>query len=219
MVAIVGITTYLFSKKLINDKHHAIQNALIVITSFYVIAIVIEAPWDIFTHGFMLIGIYQLLQLFQSGANSWKHTIFAGLFIGCSILSKGPVSPYALLLPFLIAYGFTFKYAQIKSKIIQLIIVLIFVLIIGGWWYLYVRLEDPETFLEIADRETGNWSSYNVRPFYYYWSFFTQSGIWTIPAFVSLLYPYLKSRVRDKKAYTFTFSLDDNSHNSSFYNT
>src|SRR5690606_3192503 len=46
---------------------------------------------------------------------------------------------------------------------------------------------------------------YNIRPFYYYWSFFTQSGVWTIPAFVALLYPYLKTRVSDKKAYLFSF--------------
>ncbi len=43
-----------------------------------------------------------------------------------------------------------------------------------------------------------------MRPFYYYWNFFTQSGVWTIPAFIGLLYPYLKDRVFDKKGYLFT---------------
>jgi hypothetical protein len=61
------------------------------------------------------------------------------------------------------------------------------------------------TVAEITKRETSNWTGYNVRPFYYYWSFFTQSGVWTIPAFIGLLYPYLKNRVSDKKAYLFTF--------------
>ena len=77
-------------------------------------------------------------------------------------------------------------------------------IIIGGWWFLFVRLTDPETFISIAERETSNWHSYNVKPFYYYWSFFTQSGIWTIPAFISLLYPYLKTRVSNLKAYKFS---------------
>jgi len=84
-------------------------------------------------------------------------------------------------------------------------IILILAVILGGWWYLYVRLEDPHTFEAITSKETANWTSYNVRPFYYYWSFFTQSGVWTIPAFIGLLYPYLKNRVIDKKAYLFTF--------------
>jgi MFS family permease len=83
-------------------------------------------------------------------------------------------------------------------------LVILFGLLIGGWWFLYVRISDPESFLEITKKETGNWTSYNVRPIYYYWSFFTQSGIWTIPAFISLLYPYLKNKVSNKQAYTFS---------------
>ncbi len=205
MAATLGVTSYLFSKKLLNDQLHSFFNGLITITSFYVIAIIIEAPWDIFTHGFTLLGIYHLYQLFEKGKNYWKHTLMAGLFIGLSILSKGPVSFYALLLPFLISYGVVFKYKGFRSKAFSMFSVLIIGLIVGGWWYLYVRFQDPTTFLEMAQRETGNWSSYNIRPFYYYWSFFTQSGIWTIPAFISLLYPYMKSRVKHLKAYKLTF--------------
>ena len=32
--------------------------------------------------------------------------------------------------------------------------VLILSILIGGWWYLYVRVADPESFLEIAKKET-----------------------------------------------------------------
>ncbi|WP_248723353.1 glycosyltransferase family 39 protein [Seonamhaeicola sp. ML3] len=204
MVIIMGISNYLLTLKLINNKNKALINALITITSFYVIGIVIEAPWDIFTHGFMLFGLYNLFLLFEKSNNYWKHTLLSGVFIGLSILSKGPVSLYVLFLPFLIAYGLTYKYKNFKVKIFSIFSLLILAISIGGWWYLYVRLEDPETFLAIANKETGNWSSYNVRPFYYYWSFFTQSGLWTIPAFISLLYPYLKTRVSNLKAYKFT---------------
>ncbi len=204
MVVVMANTIYNFSHKICRDKFQAFINALILITSFYVVAIVIEAPWDIFTHGFMLIGIYYLYLLFQHSNNNWFNSLMAGLFIGCSILSKGPVSPYALFLPFLIAYGFTFKFKDFKQIAFPFLVAIIFAVIIGGWWYLYVRLEDPDTFLKIASKETGNWASYNVRPFYYYWSFFTQSGIWTIPAFIGLLYPYLKTRVSHLKVYQFT---------------
>ena len=203
MVVVLAITTFKFSNTLVRDRFHATINALILVTSFYVVAIVIEAPWDIFTHGFMLLGIYQLFLLFET-SRTWKHGVLAGLFIGCSILSKGPVSPYALLLPFLLAYGFTFKFKNFKHKWLPFTVTMLLAILLGGWWYLFVRLEDPETFLSVAAKETGNWSSYNVRPFYYYWSFFTQSGIWTIPAFIGLLYPYLKTRVSNLKAYQFT---------------
>lgn len=204
-IALTGIFTYLLSKQLTKNKLHSSINALIVVTSFYVIGITIEAPWDIFTHGFMLMGIYFLFHFFQAQKTSYKHVIIAGIMLGGSILCKGPVSFYALLLPFLIAYGITYKYKDITKKIPALVLFLIIGLTIGGWWYLYVRLIDPATFTKVAERETSNWGSYNVRPFYYYWSFFTQSGIWTIPAFIGLLYPYLKSRVSNLKAYRFSF--------------
>ena len=205
MVAVTGIASYLLSLKLLNNKKHALINAFITITSFYVIGIVIEAPWDIFTHGFMLVAILHLFQLFDKKTNYWTHTIIAGVFFGLSILSKGPISLYVLLLPFLLAYGFSYKFKNLKTKTFSIFSFIIIALIIGGWWYLYVRLEDPVTFTEITSKETGNWGSYNVRPFYYYWSFFTQSGLWTIPAFIALLYPYMKSRVSNLKAYRFSF--------------
>ncbi len=205
MVMIVGNYMFYLSRSILKSRTHSMINALIVITSFYVIGITIEAPWDIFAHGFMLIAIYNLYKLFKKEGNNWKATMHAGFFIGLSILCKGPVSIYALLLPFLLAYGFTFKYKHIKSKGLAILSIIASALIIGGWWYLYVRLQDPETFKTITSKETGNWTSYNVRPFYYYWSFFTQSGLWTIPAFISLLYPYLKTRVSHYKAYKFSF--------------
>jgi hypothetical protein len=205
MVMVTGIYAYLLSFKLLQNKKQALVNGLITVTSFYVVAIIIEAPWDIFAHGFMLVAIYHLFQLLEKSNNYWKHTIIAGIFIGFSILSKAPVSIYALLLPFLIAYGITYRFKNLKAKLFSIVSLLILALALGGWWFLYVRYNDPETFIVIAREETGNWSSYNVRPFYYYWSFFTQSGLWTIPAFISLLYPYLKSRVPNLKVYKLTF--------------
>ncbi len=203
-VAIIGIYTFQLSKKLVVDNIHSFINALIVITSFYVIGITLEAPWDIFAHGFMLIAIYHLFELFKKEQDIWKHAILAGIFMGCSILCKGPIAIYALMLPFLMAFGFTYRFKNIKSKILPLLGCILLALIIGGWWFVYVRMNDPLTFEAITARETNNWHSYNTKPFYYYWSFFTQSGIWTIPAFISLLYPYLKSRVSNLKAYQFT---------------
>ncbi len=201
MIILTGIFTYLLSLNLLNKKNHSFINALIVITSFYVIGIIIEAPWDIYNHAFMLIGIYFLTLIFKGGF-SYLNFMLAALFIGFSFLSKGPVSFYALFLPFLIAHGIIYKFT--KKNLINVFWVILLALIVGGWWFLYVRISDPESFLEITKKETRNWTSYNVRPFYYYWSFFTQSGIWTIPAFISLLYPYLKNKVSNKQAYTFS---------------
>ncbi|MDR6300510.1 ArnT family glycosyltransferase [Mesonia maritima] len=180
-------------------------SSLILASSFYIIFSGRNGQWDIFTHAFMMVSIYYLWKFFSSENAFYKNAILAAIFFGFSFMSKGPVSLYALLLPFLIAYGIVYKYKNFKKKWLPLFVFLVISAIISAWWFVYVRLADPDTFLEITSREAGRWGSYNVRPFYYYWSFFTQSGIWTIPSFVALLYPYLKNRVSNKKAYLFSF--------------
>ncbi|MEJ6793256.1 MAG: phospholipid carrier-dependent glycosyltransferase [Lacinutrix sp.] len=205
MVMLAGSFMYYLSKTILKSRMHSLINALVLITSFYVIGITFEAPSDIFTHAFMLVAIYNFYKLFNTNNKLWKHTFYAGIFLGFSILAKGPISIYALFLPFLVAYGFSFKYKDLKQKWLYILCAIILGLAIGGSWYLYVKLQDSSTLDAIITRETSTWSGYNTRPFYYYWSFFTQSGLWTIPAFISLLYPYLKKRVSNYRSYKFSF--------------
>ena len=205
MVLFSGMCIYYLSLKLKLPKIQSLNNSLILVTSFYIFAIIIEEPWDIFAHGFMLAGLYFLFRLFEEKSILWKNALLAAFFVGLSMMSKGPVSLYALFLPFLISYGIVYKFKDFKAKFLPLIGFVMLFIIIGGLWFLYVRLADPEAFLEIATKETANWSSYNIKPFYYYWNFFIQSGLWAIPAFISLLYPYLIKRVAHKKDYQFSF--------------
>ena len=206
MVVLLGSVVITLSRKLTLSPRHSLLNGLISVTSLYVVLIIFEAPWDIYAHAFMLSGIYCLFSNLRSpsGESNILKWVVATLCIGASILSKGPVSLYALFLPFVIAYLIQYRRETSHKKWLPFIITICMGLVIGFSWYIYVRSADPVTFARIAERETGNWTSYNVRPFYYYWSFFVQSGLWAIPAFISLLYPYLKTRVLHHKEYTFT---------------
>jgi 4-amino-4-deoxy-L-arabinose transferase-like glycosyltransferase len=183
-------------------QKHALQNALILITSFHIFQSGRDNQWDMYTHAFMLACILFIWKLFQEDEHQWKNTLLAGLFFGLSILSKGPVSIYVLFLPFLISYGIVYR-VPFRKKWAYLFGMLIIGVVIGASWYVYVRLNDPETFRMVSSRETANWLSYRVKPFYYFWSFFLQTGLWAIPSLIGLCYPYLKSRVSDLKAYRF----------------
>lgn len=197
------IAMYKLSFALSGLKKQSLYAALILGTSFYYIAIRFEAPSDMFTHVAMLFSMYYLIQVAHD-KKKFYSSILGGLWLAASILSKGPVSLYALWLPFIIAFVVVFNF-HFKIKIGYYLLYLVLGLVIGSSWYLYVRMEDPIGFLEIAETETNNWSSYNVRPFYYYWSFFIQSGIWAIPALLSLAYPYFKEKIENKKLYLFSF--------------
>ncbi|MBL4744881.1 MAG: phospholipid carrier-dependent glycosyltransferase [Flavobacteriaceae bacterium] len=205
MVYISGVFTYLISIKLNLSKQYSFINALIAITSFYVFAIINEAPWDIYAHAFTLITIYYLIGIFQSKTPLIKKGILAGFFMACSILSKGPVSIVALLIPFLISYGIVFKFGPLRKNWIPLLYTFFIALTLGLSWYVYIKMVDPLNFTAISKEEVNNWTQYNTRPLYYYWSFFIQSGIWTIPALISLCFPYILKKTRHKKIYTFTF--------------
>lgn len=204
MTLILVLFSYKLAKKLTSEKLYAFISSLIMATSFYIVASARDGQWDIYTHGFMVVCIYLLYLFFTEESHKYRNAILAGLFFGCSFLSKGPVSLYALLLPFLIAFGIVYKYKNFKSRWLPLFAFLVVATIVSGWWHWYTLKFDPAA-AEITKNETTNWISYEIKPFYYYWSFFTQSGVWTIPAFIALFYPYLKNRVFIKKAYLFTF--------------
>lgn len=77
-IMILGVSIFKISMLLVKDTTQSLQHAFIAITSFYIIAITIEAPWDIFTHGFMCVAIYQLFLLFEKNKSYWKHSFLAG---------------------------------------------------------------------------------------------------------------------------------------------
>jgi 4-amino-4-deoxy-L-arabinose transferase-like glycosyltransferase len=196
-------STYKLSGKLGLSQQQNFHNGLILITSFYIYFAGRDNQWDIYTHSFMMVCIVFIWKFLNDKNNTFLYSCLAGLFFGLSFLSKGPISVYGLLLPFLIAYSLTYKF-ELKDKKFYIFLILLIGFCIGLSWPLYVRWLDPETVLRVAKLEGSRWGNYNIRPFYYYWSFFTQSGIWTVPSLIALFYPYLKSRVSNLKAYQFT---------------
>lgn len=201
---VLVLCSYRFGNHFLKNKQHAFISSLILATSFYIIFAGRNGTWDIFAHGFMIVGIYYIFQFFASAEKIWRNSLLAGLFIGLSFMSKGPVSHFALFLPFIIAYSIVYKYTDFKKKWMPLLGLIIVVAVLSSWWAIYIYKMDTATATAIAEKEATAWKDRNVRPFYYYWSFFVQSGIWTVVAFVGLLYPYLKSRVENLKAYKFS---------------
>lgn len=201
MVALAGIFIFLISVELSLSRLQSFFNGLIAISSFYVAGIIIEAPWDIYTHTFVLGAIWLVLR--NRSDVRISHGLVVALLLACSVLSKGPIGLYALFLPFLIAIAVVGK--TNRRFWIFIIVSSIVGVALGASWFLYVRWADPETFARIAGTETSNWSSYHVKPFYFYWDFFVQTGLWTVPTLMGLLFPYMKKRIPDSNAYRLTF--------------
>lgn len=187
------------------ERYIALIASLITGTSFYVVYSGREGTWDIFALSFMVTGVY-FLYLFLTYQNKlYRNALLAGIFIGLSFMSKGPIAFYVPFLPFLLSYGMTYKFKTLKGKFIPLLLIIAIVIILSSWWALYIYLYDTTAASEIAKEQSSRWLYYELKPFYYYWSFFVQSGIWTIIALCSLIYPYVKRKVTNKKLYKFLF--------------
>ena len=203
-VVFLVFTFYYLGIQILQDKKQAFIGTLILATSFYIIFSGRNGQWDIFAHAFMLFAIFQLFKAFETDQKAWKNWLLAGLFLGLSFMSKGPVSLFALLLPFLISYGIVYKYKDFAKKITPLVSSLLVFAVVGFTWGAYIYFTDTSSAEFIADKETLAWSNRSVKPFYHYWSFFTQSGAWTYFSFLALLYPFMIKRVENKKLYQFS---------------
>jgi 4-amino-4-deoxy-L-arabinose transferase-like glycosyltransferase len=145
-------------------------SALILCTCHNVILMGRTASWDIYCHAFMLGAVYHLAVAIKGMGGKWRHCIVAGVLAGLSIMSKGPVSVYALLLPFVIAFAFVMR-PCIKGCRVAIGVMCVIALVVGGWWFAYIHLSYPNELAAVVEKESEAWISYNVRPWYYYWKF------------------------------------------------
>jgi len=172
-------------------------------TSFYIFFMARDVSWDIYCHSFMIGAIWLMHRGLKKEGSKLKEFIGAGILMGLSFLSKGPVSFYVLLLPYLIARIITYGWNEFSTKRNALIIMIINALIVGLWWPVYIFLSSPDYSASIAMKESSAWLNRSTQPFYHYWSFPVQSGIWTIIAVMTLVYPYARDRVNRYGSYLF----------------
>ena len=160
-------------------KNQAFYTGAILATSYSVIMMARNATWDIYCHAFMLMGIYFFIKGCRQTGKQYGYFIGAGIGWGLSFLAKGPVSFYALLLPFLIAFFITYR-PSVRGKGVPILIALLLTVALSGAWPLYIMLHEQDTLLAITKKETGAWTGHNVRPWYYYKLFFVEAGIWSL---------------------------------------
>jgi len=195
---------YLLNESLTKNSKFSLIASLVAATSYMIIFMGRQGTWDIFCHTFTIISIYYLLKFLDGCKNKWNYWMLSSFFLGLSILSKGPVSLYALWLPFLISYALIYP-LRVKKNGLPLIISILLALIIGGSWYMYVYCMDTNVLQGISGKEIKSWANRNVKPFYHYASFVLQSGIWVLASLAGLIYPYLKKKTFHLKAYRLFF--------------
>jgi len=172
-------------------------------TSFYIFFMALDISWDIFCHSFMIGAIWLFHKGLKSKGSGWGELTGAGILMGLSFLSKGPIAFYALLLPYLIARTFSYGMKEAINHKAALSVMVLVALVISLWWPVMIWLSHPEFSALIAQQESTAWLNRSTRPFYHYWSFPVQSGVWAIIATIALYFPYARPRIKRFGNYTF----------------
>lgn len=190
-----------FCRELSKEKLLPLLGAAILATSLMVIQEARTNSWDIHTHAFMMGSMWLLVRGWKKGR--WLNFSLSGIMLGLSILSKGPVSLYALWLPFILAYGFGYKDGILKRYWKQTLLALVLGLILGFSWRIYIYFELPDIMEYVINKEATSWGDRHVRPFYFYLHFPLFIGIWSVFVITSFFYKYAKDRVNKFGNYRF----------------
>ncbi|MET4104809.1 glycosyltransferase family 39 protein [Hymenobacter sp. UYP22] len=169
--------------------------ALVLASSLLVITTGREGQWDIFANSLMVGSLWLLVRGWQR-ERGVVDILLGGLLAGLSMLSKGPVPLYAVLLPFLLA--FLVQQPQRRRLVVRqgsaTLGAGVLALLVGGAWPLYIWLKVAPVALHVARTEMSSWADRHVQPFWYYWSFFAFTGLWALVALAGLVAPYARAR-------------------------
>ena len=202
MATMMVFFLYFLTIALTRERLLGLLSALVLATSFSVVMMGRVVTWDIYCHSFMLGAIFFLYRAMSAKRTRWWDFAMAGIFMGLSFLGKGPVSFYALLLPFLITYIAMYR-PSFRHKWWPMVMAVAICCVLSFWWPLYLYFTHPGGALGALAKESTAWLERNVRPWYYYWQFFTESGIWSLALLTALGgWYWLRKRMLFSKEYT-----------------
>jgi len=204
MAAVVLVVfVYLFAGRVL--KVNPLLPTLLLYTCYNVILMGRTASWDIYCHAFMMGAIYFLARALLEDEHRWRRFILCGVMVGLSFMSKGPVSLYALMLPFIISFAIVYR-PSLKGRAAAVTLTVVVAVAIGVWWYANIYIAHPEAMAFVAGKESGSWLNHNVRPWYYYWKFFLEAGVWSLLLLSAIIVPLFNKKLIRQKGYALSLS-------------
>lgn len=206
-VAIISVILifliYYFVKTLTEKSLYSFIAAFISLTTFMLIKIGNENSWDMYSYVFA----FGAVVFFTAGIKKEKINSFiiSGIFLACSILSKGPVALYGLTVPFIISYGYVYGTEKYKKNWKSILIMLGTAVLLSGIWPVLMLLNYREIFLNVMEKEKDTWTSKHTQGILFYLDYFIYMGIWIFFSTFGMIKKWSKERAEDKKFFDFIF--------------
>lgn len=204
--AVLVLFFYRLARRLTPGRNEpAFFGTLLLLTCYDVVQMGRLATWDIYCHAFMMGGIYFLYRGLTEERRVWPRLLAAGLLMGLSFLSKGPVSFYALLLPFLLALPLLGT-VRMRGRWGAVGAMVLLCVAVSVWWYVYILVAHPDLAQQVIHKESASWTGHNVRPWHYYIGHFSEVGQWSLLLLTSLLLPLWNGRLSQPRPYRFALA-------------
>jgi len=207
IMALLAFFIYIFARRWLT-RSFALTAALAAISSTIMWDTGKRATWDAFTICFAFGGIWLLYKAVNRESSKEDGicqserlkavitaTLLSGILWGLSFLSKGPITLYSVLLPFLLALIATGLITKSRKELRwwPVLVIIIIALLVGSSWWIAMNVLRPET-MEILGQETQAWHTLHKKGPFFYLSFPLQIFPWTLPLIGSWILLFLKGR-------------------------
>ncbi|OGX84796.1 hypothetical protein BEN47_15790 [Hymenobacter lapidarius] len=183
--------------------------ALVLGSSLLTITVGREGHWDIFSNSFAVGSLWLLVRGWNRPVGSYTSFVGAGLLLGCTMLSKGPVSLYTIVLPFVAVFAIRWQLggrAKLRAHWRGAVVAVVIMALIGGAWPVYIWQHVPAVAAAVARTEATSWGDRHVQPLWYYFNFAVFAGVWAVVALAALAVPYARRRAAPFIPYAFALA-------------
>ena len=194
---------FLFVRSLTGSMNTAVVSAMVLSTSYMFMFMARKGTWDIFCHSFMLGAVWAIYEGLKREQKARAWFISAGVLMALSWMSKGPISFYTILLPFMISLPILTGVQIYKTHWKNILIAAGVCLVLSLLWPAYLYFKMPAGTAGVIGGEIQAWGSRHIKPFWYYIQFPIDSGIWLIPALAFFWPKYAIEKAGGKKRYFF----------------
>lgn len=194
---------YHLVKTMTENSFTAFITSFAALTTFMIVKTGNENSWDMYTYVFA----FGTAVFIISGIKNYRIRDFfiGGIFLGASILSKGPVAVYGMLIPFVIAYGYIYGWKNFKENYKGLLLLVGIGILLPALWGGAVITQYKDIFLGVMEKEKDTWTTKHTQGIFYYLDYFVYGGIWLFFFVASMIKRWSRERAEDKKFFDFAF--------------
>ncbi len=197
------VLLYYFIKITTNNSFKSFLTAFVGTSTFMLIKIGNENAWDIYPYVYAFGTVTFIIKGFQE--NKTRYFIISGIFTALSLLSKGPVAVYGLIIPFVIAHIYVYGIKNYKENWKNLLLMIFTSILLSGLWPAAVYLKYPDYFINVLLKEKNTWMNSHVESFIYYSDYFVYMGVWIFFSVMTLIKSWNERRSDDVQFSKFIF--------------